>query len=119
MMKMTTAINRAIGLRKGVRSAIGLLLASLMIGCGPSVHLEGELVVYVAAGNARAAAPNPAAGEVEHGWFALLLDSGVERTLHFQRDPELPGGVRMEVWGDEDGHAVKVERFRLLADVSP
>jgi len=82
-----------------------LLISGLLAACGPSIHLEGELVIYVA---------HPG-----HGGYALLLDSGEERDLIFSSEPDLAPGARLEVWGEPSGDAVKVERYQVLRQPAP
>jgi MYXO-CTERM domain-containing protein len=105
----------------GRRAAGRVLFLSLLIGgCTaetspfdhpeeappPSGALRGELVTYTATFDD---------GTSDQQYFLRVNgDERDERKLLFTRDPDLPSGTRMDVWGAEEHGQIQVQRFELL-----
>ncbi len=72
--------------------------------------LVGELTAYMVDYE------NDNRSEIVH---KLLQESGTERTLLFDTQPDLAPGTRLQVWATEEGEALRVTRFRTLPDNNP
>ena len=69
----------------------------------PAGALRGQLVTYVFDFSDHS--------EVQH---ALRLPSGEERALRFASAPELASGTAIDVWGSDEGGALRVSRVEMV-----